>query len=157
MSRNPSAIALLACAALAACTPGGEAASAKPSREAEERALMETSRAWAKAAKTGNADSIMAYFADDAVMITAGEPTLRGKEAIRKYVEGASKLPGFAISWEPMEAHVSGDMGYMLERTTITVNGEDGSPKTQKLRAVTIWRKDDKGQWKAVVDSGIPE
>jgi ketosteroid isomerase-like protein len=44
-------------------------------------------------------------------------------------------------------------MGYLLEDTTVTVNGPDGKPVTNKFRAVTIWRKQPDGSWKNVVDT----
>lgn len=116
--------------------------------------LMETSREWARAAQSGNVDAILAYWADDAAVIMPGMPTFRGREAIRNYVAESMKVPGFRISWEPLEAHVSasGDMGYLVERTQVTAPGPSGRLETQQLRAVTIWRKQPDGSWRNVVD-----
>ena len=47
-------------------------------------------------------------------------------------------------------------MGYMLERTQMTMTGPDGAPVTQQLQAVTIWRKQPDGSWKNVVDASVP-
>jgi ketosteroid isomerase-like protein len=73
-------------------------------------------------------------------------------------IERMNKVPGFAISWEPLEARISdgGDMGYLIERTTLTMNGPDGKPVTQHFRAVTIWKKQADGSWKNVVDISNP-
>ena len=117
---------------------------------------MQTSRDWAKVAATGDMDKVLTYFADDAVMISAGRPPVRGREALRAFLAETSNIPGFRIRWEPLEAKVSGDMGYMLERTEMTMNGPDGRPVTQHLQAVTIWRKQGDGSWKNVVDASIP-
>lgn len=140
----------------AACVMGtlGGCSSQQSDPIAEQEVLMQASRDWSRAASTGNVDAIVSYWADDAVVMMPDLPTYRGKEPIRKYVEASLKLPGFRISWEPLEAHVSasGDMGYIIERTTITAPDQSGRPVTHQARAVSIWRKRDGGSWKNVMD-----
>ena len=125
-----------------------------PDLEAEGQALMKHSRDWSRLAATGNLDSILSGWADDAVMMPPGLPPLEGKAAIKQYVEVALKLPGFTISWEPVSVHVakSGDMAYMIERNTSTLNDSTGKPVTTYGKVVTVWRKDSTGAWKNVVD-----
>ena len=120
----------------------------------EEQELMETSRAWSRAAQKGDVDAMLAYWSDDAVVIQPGQPVTRGRAPLRAMMERMNGLRGFSISWEPLEAGVSdgGDMGYLIERTRVTMNGPDGKPVTQQYRAVTIWRKQADGAWKNVVD-----
>lgn len=136
------------------CLLAASCASLPTNSANDELRLMETSREWSRAAASGNVDAIIRYWADDAVVMMSGLPTFRGKEAIRSYVAESMKLPGFRISWEPVEAHVSasGDMGYLLERTQVTVPGPTGELETQQFRAVTIWRKQRDGSWRNVVD-----
>lgn len=121
---------------------------------AEEARLMETSRQWSSAAQSGNIDAIVAYWSDDAAVMMSGLPTFRGKKAIREYVAQSMRVPGFAIRWEPLEAHVSasGDMGYILERSFVTFADPAGKSQTQQLRAVSVWRKQADGKWRNVVD-----
>lgn len=130
----------------AACT------SVPNSSPGEELRLMETSREWARAAESGNIDAIVSYWADDAAVMMPGLPTFRGKDAIRAYVAESMKVPGFRITWEPLEAQVSGDLGYLLERTQVTTPNASGKLETQQFRAVTIWRKQPDGSWRNVVD-----
>ena len=136
---------------LAAC--GGPA-----DRSADTAKLMQTSRDWSRAAAGGNLDAILAYWADDAVVIQPGEPTLRGKAQIRAYLERSLKAPGFRIAWEPVEGAVSADgtMGYLVENTVASVTGPDGKPVTQRYRGVTVWRKQPDGSWKAAEDMITP-
>jgi len=119
---------------------------------AETARLMQTSREWSKAAAAGNTEAVLAYFDESAVMISEGQPPVRGKKAIREYLAQTSMIPGFKIEWEPVEATVSGDLGYMIERTRITMNGPQGTPETQQMQALTVWRKQADGSWKNVVD-----
>ena len=126
--------------------------SATPSTEAEAARLMQTSREWSKAAAAGNTEAVLAYFDETAIMISEGQPPVRGKNAIREYLAQTSTIPGFKIEWEPLEATVSGDLGYMIERTKVTMNGPEGTPVTQQMQALTVWRKQADGSWKNVVD-----
>ena len=127
------------------------------SDEIEAAKLMQTSREWSKVAASGDMNAALAYFADDAVMLSEGQAPVRGKQAIREYLATASKIPGFKIEWEPQEAKVSGDLGYLIERTKVTMNGPQGTPVTQHQQALTVWRKQGDGTWKNVVDMTTSE
>ena len=122
--------------------------------QAEGEKLMQLSRDWSALAETGNTDSVLMLWSDDAVMMAPGLPPLRGKEAIRKYIEEGAKIPGFKISWEPLEVHVSqrGDMAYMLEQNQISFSDSLGNTVVEYNKAVTVWRKEKDGSWKNVVD-----
>jgi ketosteroid isomerase-like protein len=122
--------------------------------EAEGRAVMERSRDWSRLASTGQLDSILDGWAEDAVVMPPGLPPIEGKGAIRQYVEAALRLPGFTISWEPVSVHVakSGDLAYLIERNKSTMNDSTGKPVTTYGKVVTVWRKDSTGTWRNVVD-----
>jgi uncharacterized protein (TIGR02246 family) len=140
-------IQLALIAALSACFQNQPE---NPSAEAVE--LMQTSREWSKAAATGDMNAVLSYFADDAILIQEGQSPVRGKKALRAYLLQTSKIPGFRISWEPLEAQVSGKMGYIIERTQVTFKGPQGLPVRQQLQAVTVWRKQADDKWRNVID-----
>jgi len=121
---------------------------------AEGERLMQISRDWSKYAATDSIDKILSYWADDAVVMSLGQPPIRGKKAISEMIEGSSKIPGFKISWEPLSVVVSksGDLAYMIEQNQITVNDSLGNPITEFNKSVTIWRKEDDGSWRNIVD-----
>ncbi len=148
MQRIVSMAALVSAVLFAAC--------ARPTLdlEAEAEALKQLSRDWSTRAATGNLDTILAVWADDAVLLAPGTPPLQGKAAIRGYVDAAMRIPGFKISWEPQTVEVarSGDLAYMLEQNVTTVNDSSGKPVTTYGRGVTVWRKDADGKWRNVVD-----
>jgi ketosteroid isomerase-like protein len=120
----------------------------------EEARLMAISREWSAAAASGDLGRVVNYWGDDATVMMEGLPTFRGKNAIRDYVAESYKIPGFKISWEPLEAHVSasGDMGYIIERSQVTLPHSTGKLSTTYFRGVTVWRKDADGQWRNAVD-----
>jgi ketosteroid isomerase-like protein len=145
--------------AVAACAPAGQRQAAVDTK-AEEAKLMETSRQWSALAAAGkDPQAVAAYWADDAVLFQDNVPTIRGRDAARKFVEQAFAMPGFKIEWEPIEAHVSasGDMGYLIERSRVTEPDANGKPVTNEARALTVWRKDASGNWRNVVDMSNAE
>lgn len=123
-----------------------------PEKEGQE--LMQLSREWSQTAATDDIEKTLSYWADDAVFISSGQPTLTGKQELRQMIIGMSEIPGFRISWEPVSVSVSesGDMAYMIEKNTMTFIDSVGNPVTTTGRAVTIWKKDRNGDWKNVVE-----
>lgn len=119
---------------------------------------MQTSREWSRVAASGDMQKVANYWADDAVVIMAGQPPYEGKEQIAKMLEETSKIPGFKISWEPRSVKVSdnGDMAYLVEDMEMSFADSTGQTVTQRNRAVTIWRKQADGSWKNVVDISTP-
>ena len=130
-------------------------APAPPDLEAENAILMQTSRDWAASVATGNVDSMLSFWADDALVLPPDQPSVVGKTAIRGYVSGMLAIPGFTITWEPEQATLSpnGDMAYLIERSSASFTDSTGTRVTQLGRAVTIWRKNAEGRWKCVVDT----
>jgi uncharacterized protein (TIGR02246 family) len=121
---------------------------------AEGEALMALSRDWSARAATEPIDNWIDIWADDAVMMPPGLPPVRGKAAIRQYVEAAAQMPGFQIRWEPESVVVSqsGDLAYMFERNVVTVNDPQGKAVTTHGKVVTVWRRGADGAWRNVVD-----
>ena len=123
-------------------------------RKAEGEKLMQLSREWSTSAASSNLDKTLSYWADDAVVLSPGQPAIKGKKSIREMMESTAKIPGFRISWEPLSVEVSqsGDMAYMIEKNQVTVNDSLGHPITEFNKAVTVWKKQPDGSWKNVVD-----
>ncbi len=122
--------------------------------KAEGEKLMQISREWSKAAAAREIDKTLSYWADDAMVISAGDATMKGKEAIARMIKGSYENPSFQISWEPRSADISasGDMGYLLEDTQIMVNDSTGKPVTSHYNSISVWKKQGDGSWKNVLD-----
>ena len=148
--RIPRFFALLFLSLCFACTPTDEAVDL----EAEAATLMRLSSEWSDIAGSGDIEATLTYWAEDAVMMAPGLPPLRGKAAIREYLEAGAETPGFSVRWEPLEAHVapSGDMAYLIERNQFTIPDHTGGFVTESNKTVTVWRREPDGSWKNVID-----
>ena len=121
--------------------------------------LMQTSREWSQTVSTRDLEKTLIYWADDSVVLSAGQPMLTGKKEISKMVEESFKTPGFNISWEPLNGEVSqgGDMAYLIEKETMIMNDSTGKTITMHSRSVSVWKKQTYDSWKNIVDAATPE
>jgi ketosteroid isomerase-like protein len=96
-------------------------------------------------------DRILSYWTDDAVVLAPRFAPVIGKAALRDYVENSFRILGFKISWKSSEVRFSPDLklAYMFGENTVTMNGPDSTPLTTTGRAITIWRREPDGQWRA--------
>ena len=131
----------------------------KVDQKTEGEKVMQVSKEWSQAASTGDVEKTVSYWADDAVVMSAGQPSLSGKQAIREMVQESYKIPGFRISWQPQTVKVSesGDMAYLIENSQVSFNDSTGKQITMNNKAVSIWRKQKDGSWKNVVDISTPD
>jgi ketosteroid isomerase-like protein len=124
-------------------------------QQAEAEKLMELSRSWAKSVKDKDIEKMLSYWADDAIVMSPNEPSVVGIEALRGMVERSMKIPGFEINWEPQEAYVSksGDLGYVIIKNYMTMPVDTlGNTRTIFNKGVEIWKKQENGTWKNVID-----
>jgi uncharacterized protein (TIGR02246 family) len=122
---------------------------------ADREAILATDRPWQEAIAAKDVERSVAFWADDAVVLAPGQPTLVGKNAIRRFVTESFKIPGFGVRWETTAVQVSpqGDLAYAFANTTTTLHGPDGKATGMKAKSVTVWRKGPDGRWKCVVDA----
>ena len=92
--------------------------------EAERAAILATDRPWQEAIAARDVERAVSFWADDAVVMPQGQPSLVGKDAIRGFVVESFKVPGFGLRWETTSVTVAphGELAYALARTTTTFN-----------------------------------
>jgi len=123
--------------------------------KAEEAAIMKTDSTWSATAKESkDVEKIVSYWSDDAMVLAPGQPAVKGKEALRKFIEDSRQIPGFSITWKSSDVHFSpdGKMAYMSGENLMTMDDSTGKKMTIPGRGYTIWRKEADGNWKCVVD-----
>ena len=124
----------------------------------ETKALLQRDQEWARLASAGSADSLLAYWTDDARVVMPSQPMFQGKSAIRQMVMNNMATPGFHITWSPEAAVVSqsGDLGYTYGTNEVTVPVRPGTTMKLPGRYLTVWRKDADGVWRCVMDYSTP-
>jgi ketosteroid isomerase-like protein len=124
--------------------------------EAERNSLLEADLSFSRRSEEkGAAQAFYDFLAPDAVSLSAGEPPMRGREAIKVHL--AAGAQGF-FTWQPMAADVSGsgDVGYTWGTANFQTKGPDDKPRIIYSKYVTVWKKQNSGRWKVVLFSTSP-
>ncbi len=124
--------------------------------EAERNALLETDLRFSRMSEEkGAAQAFYEFLAPEAVELSAGEPAIRGRDAIK--VRLAAGPHGF-LTWQPQAADVArtGDMGFTWGTAIFQSKGPEEKPAIAYSKYVTVWKKQKEGDWKAVLFSNNP-
>lgn len=123
---------------------------------AEGAKLSQRDAEWANLSREGkDIEKILSHWSDDARVLLPGQAPFIGKAAIREFVTASLKTPGFKIHWVSEKPVLSPDakMAYMLSDVEITAPGANGALATAHARSVTVWRRNEAGEWLCVVDT----
>ena len=140
-------VALVAIGLLAvtACTPPA----ADTSRD--EAVMRNGTKAWVDAYNAGEADKIVALYANDGVVMPPDMPAIAGHEALRTYLVAdiaSSRAAGLSFVLGEESSGVSGSLGW--HSGSFKVNGAAGaSVATGKY--LEVWRKTE-GKWPMIQD-----
>ena len=109
---------------------------------------------WSEAAQRRDVERVLSFWADDAAVFPPGSSAVVGKPAIREFVAKSFQTPGFSISWKTTNVVVSrsGDFAYATGTNRVTISGPDGRQAVVDGKAVAVWRRDTKGEWKCIID-----
>lgn len=150
-------LALAAGAAVPAAAQGGVSAT-RVDRAASRRAVQEVDRELSRSSESRNIDAFSALLDTDTVFVSEAGPPARGRQAVRVKWALFFDPAGPSLTWEPYEGEVSsqGDLGYT--RGKFLFQGKDGSGQavTERGEYLSIWRKQEDGTWRLVVDSSLP-
>jgi ketosteroid isomerase-like protein len=147
--------------ALAAVALGGCSGAAPVDSAAARETLAEAAEAYHAAAAAKSVEAVVAFYADDALMIPPNAPLVEGLGGVRGYRFGFIETPGVSLDFELVRVEVSaaGDIGWTFARGDITIERPDGPPGSDVVRDFHTWRRQADGSWKIVVDmwnSGMP-
>lgn len=123
--------------------------------QTETQALLETDRAFAlHSVEHGAAEAFRKYLLEDALQLPSGQLPMRGRETI--YTEMLKSDGQYELNWEPREGAVaaSGELGYTWGYYTVTIRGGEGDGQQRRGKYLNVWKKDDEGNWRVLVDTG---
>jgi ketosteroid isomerase-like protein len=123
--------------------------------EKAKKELIEVDLEFAKkSVAEGSNSAFLNYIDDSCVLLRPKRMPVVG----RKNIEVMFSTPDttFTLDWKPLYADVSqsGDLGYTYGIYTIDMDSPEGKTVTKKGTYVTIWKKNEKGEWRFVLDTG---
>jgi ketosteroid isomerase-like protein len=145
VSRTLSVVALT-CLALSACQP-------KPGKPAAltdaDRNFMKTSIAnFDKAMLAADWPTVVAAYAEDAVLFPPNAPIVKGRAAIQKFFEGLPKITEFKQNVVEIEG--LGDLAYPWGTyQTAMLLSSAKTPVKDQGKVLSVWRKQADGAWLA--------
>lgn len=124
-----------------------------PDTTAEDKETIKAiTPAWYKAYNSGDANGIVALYAEDAMIIAPGVPAVHGKAAIQEYFTKdvvASNEAGITLNGAPSkDLDVSGNIGW--EWGKFTIKDKSGSTIDQGNYISVLKKKD--GKWLIACD-----
>ena len=133
---------------ISACAQSAQSVDVRDELFAVDRAFS------ARSLEIGAGPAFVEFAAQDVRAFPGGAVTLKGKEALADWTSGWSM--DRTIAWEPEEAFASssGDFGYTWGYATFTGKNDDGEEVSTYGKYVTIWRRQENGEWKWIADLG---
>lgn len=121
--------------------------------EAEALRIEEIDRTWIAAFNARDVDTIVSLYTDDVIVMPPGEPTLHGREAVRRWLEAFFERHTARQSLVNDEVVVAGAWAWMRGHFTLLIEPLDGSgERRQKGKHLVIWRRQGDGSWMAARD-----
>ena len=139
-------------AGLAACrpTPGPGMANI----ETESQAIQSAANAWFEAIGKKDLEKTLSFYTTDAQYLSAGRPAASTADERRKLWVEDFGTPGFSSdeSTTKIEVAGSGDLAYQQGIYVLGAEDAQGKPIKTTGKFIVIWKKQNNGQWKAIVD-----
>jgi len=112
-------------------------------------AIKKIASDWNAGWDSGNAETLLALYADNPIILPQGQPAITGKEAIRLLYQ--SVLKDFIIKGkgDVVEVESSGNLGYFWSSYSLTATPKvSGDPVNSKGKSLFIVKRQDDNSWK---------
>jgi ketosteroid isomerase-like protein len=117
--------------------------------------ILAADRAFAaRSAEYSAAQAFREFMDADGLWLVPNREPVVGADAIHAAFGGDAPEEG-KLTWEPVQAWASeaGDFGASWGRSRYTPN--DASKPARAYRYMTVWRKDEQGKWRGLMDMGV--
>jgi len=117
-------------------------------------ALRDAVESYHDAASNKDAQSVVSMYDDEAIMIPPNADRVEGIEGVRNYRFGFIETAGVELQFETMRMKIAagGDMAWTLAVGEVSFQQPDGEAGSDRVRDFHVWRKQDDGSWKVLVD-----
>lgn len=135
--------------ALCACIIGLFSVASSAGIPDSAKALAALDEEWSKAAASGDADKVVSFYADDAVVYPPNAPMMSDRAAIKQAWTQMLSDHKVKLSWKTENAAVDHNTG--ITSGPYQVTGADGAV-VEKGKYLCVWSKGKDGKWKAIHD-----
>ncbi|MFN8335889.1 MAG: DUF4440 domain-containing protein [Cyclobacteriaceae bacterium] len=117
--------------------------------------VLKTDKEFAKRAQEEGIVEAFVFYADEKVIkpVPGGQPIF-GKYALMESYE--KNPPKYKLTWEPLRAEASGNLGYTFGSYTLTTQTAAGKDSVQYGNYISVWKRKKDGSWRYVIDTGNP-
>lgn len=100
-------------------------------------------------------EAFLAQLADNGVLLRPNNYPITGKSIIRERFFSRPDS-GYTLTWKPLFADIaeSGELGYTYGIYEFRAMDPEGKPIIGNGTYLSIWKKDQYGNWKLVLDTG---
>ncbi len=119
------------------------------------RELLEIDRQFAReSVENGVNEAFLKYIDNDCVLLRPNRHPVVGREKIAEMFSNPDS--NFTLDWTPLSGDISesGDLGYTYGTYRSEMYSPEGELIVNQGTYVSIWKKDSKGNWKFVLDTG---
>lgn len=119
--------------------------------------LLDLEGRFQQAVVEGGGKAFASFFADDAVILSNGQPAVRGRGAIAAQAQWDAK--SYQLTWfaEGAQMGLSGDMGFTWGHYDGRMINPSGPPTVTSGRYITVWKKQKDGTWKVSMEASAQE
>jgi uncharacterized protein (TIGR02246 family) len=124
-------------------------------READAKTIRDTEAAMMKAASTRDLDAFVAFYTDDASILSPNAPIFTGKQPIKDGLKPMLADPQFSLVLVPTRVEVakSGDLAFTQGPYKMSFSDVRGNKFEDEGKYLTVWRKLPDGTWKIIEDT----
>ena len=119
-------------------------------------AIKQLAEEWRAGWLAGDADALLALYADDPVLMPSGQPAVFGKDAIRPLYQSVFKEYAIKSQTRLMEVEASGDLGYFWCTYALTATPKAGGKSLEEEGKSVFIVKREHGAWRIarLIDNG---
>lgn len=115
--------------------------------------VIETDKNFALRAKEKGIADAFVYYADEKVIKPErGKQPIFGKYALMQSYD--ENPPTYVLTWEPLRAEASGNLGYTFGAYTVQTKLASGKDTTIYGNYISVWKRKKDGTWRYVIDTG---
>ena len=124
-------------------------------RAFEKQEVEQFSRDFESLFYAGDAAAMASFYANDAKLMAEDTDPILGRSAIEQFWKIVCEQAKQAKARRKIyleEVTASGKLGYALGTVVVRVPQNGGQEREITFKYATIWRREDDGQWRVVVD-----